>query len=143
MAYKYPPCTYRVSVKGVITIDNQLVLVKEDCDQWDLPGGGPEHHEDLETAFRREIQEELGVNAVEISTDKVQPWSTFDLTANRPLLFLVYPAKVDEVPPMLHGNVLIGLFSKKDVESMSLVKHIEKFRGQLIETAFGDSKLWR
>lgn len=57
-----PSPYYRVAIKGLIFNDeNKLLMAKGANDLWEIPGGGWEHGEDIETCFRREIQEELGV----------------------------------------------------------------------------------
>lgn len=134
---KYPPCSYRVSVKGVILSDERLVLVREDSAEWDLPGGGVEHLEELEIAFKREIKEEINAKVKKIYTNKVQPWVTHDHDWDRPLLFLVYPVDVEKTEFISKfGSVQIGLFDKGQLGVVPLVKHIEKYRKNLIDLAF-------
>lgn len=63
MSGKFPSTFYRVAVKAQIkNSDGQLLLVKENSDKWDLPGGGVDHGETPEDAMRREIQEEIGIS---------------------------------------------------------------------------------
>ncbi len=60
----YPNTIYRVAVKALIKNDKgQLLLVKENSDKWDLPGGGLDHGEEPEDGIRREIHEEIGVSS--------------------------------------------------------------------------------
>jgi len=58
----YPNTFYRVSVKASIT-DNkgQILVVKENQDTWDLPGGGLDHGEAAVDGIKRELLEELGI----------------------------------------------------------------------------------
>jgi ADP-ribose pyrophosphatase YjhB (NUDIX family) len=57
-----PECCYRVSVKALIRdSEGRVLVVKEDDDYWDLPGGGTDHDEDLEVSLKREIREEVGL----------------------------------------------------------------------------------
>jgi len=57
---KYPDAYYRVSLKAVIRNDKGEVLcVKEKAVFWELPGGGIDHGEDVQTALARELQEEI------------------------------------------------------------------------------------
>jgi mutator protein MutT len=62
-AYRFP-----VSVKGVVIRDSRVILLRNERDEWELPGGKLELGEDPEMSVRREIFEELGlvVQAVRI-----------------------------------------------------------------------------
>lgn len=137
MAFQYPPCTYRVSAKAVILIDGKLLLVKEETEQWELPGGGIEHKEDINEALHREIKEETGLTLSGIYNDKIEPWVTYDYEAKRPLIFLVCLAKSSQkLEHDVYNNVTIGLFDKQDLQTLPLVPYIENFRQQLLEMAF-------
>lgn len=54
---------YRLSIKGIIFNDaGEILFVKESGrDWWDLPGGGMDHGEDIETAIAREMREEVNL----------------------------------------------------------------------------------
>lgn len=136
MAFEYPACTYRVSAKGAILMGDKLLLVKEDADYWDLPGGGVEHREELEAAVRREVEEETGLHLTCVDINHMEPWITYDEAASRPLLFLVYPVKTDQtVESGMHGEVEIGLFGSDEIAALALPQHLENFRQRLIELA--------
>ena len=56
-----PSPYYRVAVKALIFDTEKRLLVVLNADSnWELPGGGWEHHESLEECIRREVVEELG-----------------------------------------------------------------------------------
>ncbi len=62
-------CFYRVSAKAfIVDKDNRFLLAKETDGTWDFPGGGLEFGEDIQTALKREIQEELGLNTTYIAS---------------------------------------------------------------------------
>jgi 8-oxo-dGTP pyrophosphatase MutT (NUDIX family) len=56
------PPVFPVSIKGVLLIEGAVVLLKNERDEWELPGGRLEAGEDPATCVVREIQEELGLD---------------------------------------------------------------------------------
>lgn len=52
---------FPVSVKGVVIRDHQVVLLRNERDEWELPGGKLEPSESPEECVAREIEEELGL----------------------------------------------------------------------------------
>src|SRR6266478_5961736 len=58
--------THPISLKGVVIDDARVLLLLNERDEWDLPGGRPEPGEDYRTALKREVREETGLE-VEVS----------------------------------------------------------------------------
>lgn len=56
---------YPLSIKGVLIHDSRVLLLLNERDEWDLPGGRPDPGEDHRTALVREVREETGL-AVEV-----------------------------------------------------------------------------
>jgi 8-oxo-dGTP pyrophosphatase MutT (NUDIX family) len=57
ISYRFP-----VSLKGVILKDSKIILLKNERNEWELPGGKLEPGENSEDCLIREIREELGVD---------------------------------------------------------------------------------
>ncbi len=51
-----------LSVKAVVLHQGRVLLLVNDRDEWDLPGGRPEAGEDHRTALAREVREETGLS---------------------------------------------------------------------------------
>ncbi len=58
-----PERFYRVSAKALILNETRdaFLICKEDNGKWELPGGGLEWNESIETCIKRELQEEMGL----------------------------------------------------------------------------------
>lgn len=53
---------FPVSVKGVCFINEKVILLKNERNEWDLPGGKLKKGETIHSCLIREIQEELAIN---------------------------------------------------------------------------------
>ena len=58
------PVRFPVSVKAVVIHDNKVVLLKNEREEWELPGGKLELGEDPQMCVVREVEEELGLRVV-------------------------------------------------------------------------------
>lgn len=52
---------FPVSIKGVLLLDGKVLLVRNDRDEWELPGGRMELGETPEQTLAREFEEELSI----------------------------------------------------------------------------------
>jgi 8-oxo-dGTP pyrophosphatase MutT (NUDIX family) len=50
-----------ISVKGVLIHQDRVLLLLNERDEWDLPGGRPDPGEDHRAALEREVREETGL----------------------------------------------------------------------------------
>lgn len=60
---------YRVSIKALILNEerDKFLIIQEDNGKWELPGGGLDWGEEVETCLKREIEEEMGITVTHIS----------------------------------------------------------------------------
>jgi 8-oxo-dGTP diphosphatase len=54
--------THPISVKGVVIHQGRVLLLLNERDEWDLPGGRPDPGEDHRAALLREVREETGLS---------------------------------------------------------------------------------
>jgi 8-oxo-dGTP pyrophosphatase MutT (NUDIX family) len=52
---------YPTSIKGVLLVDRQVLLVKNSRDEWELPGGRIDEGEEHSQTLSREFAEELSI----------------------------------------------------------------------------------
>ncbi|PYK12693.1 MAG: NUDIX hydrolase [Verrucomicrobia bacterium] len=86
---------YPTSVKGVLLVDQQVLLLKNSRDEWELPGGrihqGEEHGQTLSRKFAEELSIDVALSA---------PINSY--------LFEVVPGR--QVVIVTYGCTLIGKF---------------------------------
>lgn len=54
--------SYPLSVKAIVLHQGRVLLLVNERDEWDLPGGRPEASEDHRAALAREVREETGLS---------------------------------------------------------------------------------
>src|SRR6187402_862322 len=93
-------CLYRVATKAIIVQDGKLLLVQEVPEMWwGFPGGGIDHGEKVEIALAREIEEELGVPANEVSSDfRIAHYTIGTVVNSVPRMNLFFRASLPKEP---------------------------------------------
>jgi 8-oxo-dGTP pyrophosphatase MutT (NUDIX family) len=78
---------YPTSIKGVLLVDRQVLLVKNSRDEWELPGGRIDKGEDYAQTVSREFAEELSLNvAIRAPIDSY----LFEVIPGRRVLIVTY-----------------------------------------------------
>ncbi|GAA2720451.1 MULTISPECIES: NUDIX hydrolase [Streptomyces] len=119
----YTPPTWPVSVKAVALDIHQRVLLCNERDEWELPGGRLEPSDDSpETTVERELLEETGweVKAGPLIDGGV--W-IYEPIPGRRVLIVTYGCTVltpHEKPVVSHEHKQVGLFAADDVPALNM-----------------------
>lgn len=111
---------YPVSVKGVLVRDGRVLLVRNEREEWELPGGRIEAGETPEQCVIREISEESGlpVQVVEI----VDAWMYHITVAAKDVFIVTYGCRSDSdaAPVVSHEHNRIGEFTEDEVPGLTM-----------------------
>jgi len=131
-------CLYRVAIRVLIVQDDKVLLVKEADDSWwALPGGGVDHGETIESTLVREVEEELGVPAKEVSSDfEIVHYNIGDVVNAVPRMNLFFKAMVAETMLKKTDHVSEwGWFTKGEFLKTDL--HSSYNKAALVDVIFG------
>jgi mutator protein MutT len=79
---------FKVSIKGVLTApDGRVVLLQNERDEWELPGGQIEVGETPAECLAREIQEEL---CLQVEVGQLLDTYPFEVTPGRHVFIVTY-----------------------------------------------------
>lgn len=119
-AYRFP-----VSVKGIVYHNGNVVLLKNERDEWELPGGKLELGESPEVCVIREIEEELGLTA------QVGPlldsW-VYHIFEGVDVLILTYGCYPTPFATVTHSpeHKAVGLFSPEEIPTLRMPEGYKK-----------------
>ncbi|WP_431889793.1 NUDIX hydrolase [Nocardiopsis alba] len=86
-----------VSVKGVVIRDDKVLLLGNERDEWELPGGKIEVRRTPEECLAWEVEEETGW-PVEVA--KILDSWTYHITQDRHVFIVTYSCNVDSHAPV-------------------------------------------
>lgn len=110
---------FPVSVKGVLLEDDRVVLLLNERDEWELPGGRLERGEDPVACLAREFAEELGV---EIVADGMLDCWLYQPLPGREVLIVTYAVRrADRREFQLSlEHLKFGLFAISELQSVAM-----------------------
>ncbi len=119
-AHRFP-----VSVKGIVYHDGKVVLLKNERDEWELPGGKLELGEAPEVCVVREIEEELGLIA---QTGPLLGAWIYHIFEGVDVLILTYGCSTPPFSEITHSpeHRAVGLFPPEEIPSLRMPEGYKK-----------------
>jgi 8-oxo-dGTP pyrophosphatase MutT (NUDIX family) len=113
-AYRFP-----VSVKAVVIRDGAVVLLENERDEWELPGGKLELSESPERCVAREIEEEL---QLEIKPESLLDSWIYTIVPGTHVLILTYGCSEtsDRQAVLSHEHKRLRWFPLAEVDSLRM-----------------------
>jgi 8-oxo-dGTP pyrophosphatase MutT (NUDIX family) len=111
--------TFPISIKGVLLVDGKAVLVRNDRNEWELPGGRMEIGETPEQALEREFEEEL---ALQVEPLSIIDSYTFEVIPSRNVLIVTYGCRLrgQFKPAVSAEHTAFGLYPLAELERIPL-----------------------
>lgn len=110
---------FPVSVKGVLVHDGRVLLLKNERDEWELPGGKLELGEQPVDCLAREITEETGL---QVTTGPILDSWQYHIRADRNVLIVTYGCYPENSrPPTLSDEHKgIGFFTLAETGTLHM-----------------------
>lgn len=110
---------FPVSIKGVLIIDGKALLLKNERNEWDLPGGRIELGETPENCLIREFEEETSVN---VKIEAIIDSYLFEVIPGKHVFIVTYGCELkgDFLPKISHEHQEIDLHSINDLQNINI-----------------------
>jgi 8-oxo-dGTP pyrophosphatase MutT (NUDIX family) len=115
----YRPQLYPVSVKGVVIRGNRVLLLRNERDEWELPGGKLELGEDPTVCVAREISEEVGWH---VTTGPILDAWQYHIRVNVHVLIVTYGCHTTArtAPVLSHEHKQVALFTADEAANLHM-----------------------
>ena len=114
------PQTFSVSIKGVVVRDGKVLLLRNEREEWELPGGRIEIGETPQECVAREIHEETRWKVV--TGPILDTWMYYINAAEKHVFIVTYGCLlIDNIEPVLsHEHKEVGLFTENEVPALAM-----------------------
>ncbi|MBS2963952.1 NUDIX hydrolase [Actinocrinis puniceicyclus] len=108
-----------ISAKTVIDYHGRIPLLRNERDEWELPGGKLDLGESPEDTARREAREELGLGLQDLHI--AHAW-VYEITPDRHVFVVAYATRYtgDEKPRYSREHKELGLFAPQEVSGLTM-----------------------
>ena len=108
-----------VSIKGVVALGRKVVLLRNDRDEWELPGGRPEPGESEHATLIREIREETGLDVDVV--ERLDAWA-YEVLPGRIVDIVAWGcvAAIGVAPKPSGEHCEVRLFATRDLAPLRL-----------------------
>lgn len=110
---------FPVSVKGVVVLDGKVILLKNERDEWELPGGKLEPGEQPEVCVAREVTEETGLA---VTTGPILDAWQYHIREGSDVVIITYgcPADPGQTPVVSSEHTDIGPFTHAEIADLTM-----------------------
>ena len=110
---------FPVSIKGVVFVGDRVVLLQNERDEWELPGGKLEPGEDPGTCAVREVKEEL---ALDVALGPILDSWLYDIRGQVEVLIVTYGCICDAPGDIVvsHEHTAVGLFAVEEIDGLNM-----------------------
>lgn len=114
-----PAPRFPVSVKGVVFIEERVVLLKNERDEWELPGGRLEAGESPPSCVVREIREELAIEVE--AADLLDCW-LYEVVPGKEVVIVTYGCRHEGNGTIRrsHEHSAVGLFEVVEIDGLRM-----------------------
>lgn len=114
-----------ISVKGVVFQQGKVILLKNERDEWELPGGKLEINESPHSCVVREIKEELGLV---VKTGPILDTWVYHIYEGVDVLIVTFGCYLENLAKITHSSEhkAAGIFSEEEVQNLKMPENYKK-----------------
>ena len=121
---------FPISIKALIIDDNRILCLKNERNEWDIPGGKINFDEDIEHCLRREVMEETNLKIKNLNILKPLNLRFNDVA----VVIIVYSAEISGDSPIVisYEHSEYNFFSKSELLNLNMSEHYKSLLEDLL-----------